>query len=303
MRVLVTGGTGYVGRTVVDVLLQRQHTPVVLSRYRRSQTSAPVEVRQADLNSAELEAALGEIDAVCHLGGLTRARESWQDSANYFRVNVGGTAALLAAAHGAGVQKIVFASTAAVYGAPMEQPMDETLPLDPPHPYAASKVMAEETIRWQVQGGQLGAITLRLFNVAGHQDPDDTRIIPRVLAHLSGHSEKLAINGDGSATRDYVHVRDAAAAVVAAVEAVPPPGELLTVNVGSGAGTSIRDIITAAERVTGRKASVIRNPPAAESPSLVADPSRAMEVLGWKPENSDVMSIMSDAWAATEGIN
>lgn len=304
MKVLVTGGTGYVGRAVVRALIGNGHDPVVLAR--RSQPAAlqdGCEIRYADITDLDATTrALAGVDAICHLAGLTRVRDSWSAAAEYFRVNVGGTATLLSSASPSasrgGVRRFVFASTAAVYGAPEQQPMSEALPLDPPHPYAASKVAAEQTIEWQARTGEVGAVVLRLFNVAGASDPDPTRIVPRVLAHLDGETASLQVNGDGTATRDYLHVDDAASAFAHAVEAAAPPGEVHHYNIGSGFGTSINDIIAAAERVTGRKANVVHGPPAPEAPALVCDPTRAITELNWKPHRSDLTRILTDAWQA-----
>lgn len=299
MKVLVTGGTGYVGRAVVRALAGNDHVPVVLAR--RSQPAAPTqdscEVRYADITDlAATERALSGVDAICHLAGLTRVRDSWSAPSEYFRVNVGGTAGLLTCASRVGVRRFVLASTAAVYGSPEHQPMSEALPLDPPHPYAASKVAAEQAIEWQARAGEVGAVVLRLFNVAGDSDPDTTRIVPRILAHLAGETSSLQVNGDGTAVRDYLHVDDAAAAFAHALDAVPAPGEARHYNIGSGVGASIADIIAAAERVTGRQANVVHGPPAAEASALVCDPTRAAAELNWKPQRSDMTSILTDAW-------
>jgi UDP-glucose 4-epimerase len=168
----------------------------------------------------------------------------------------------------------------------------------PPHPYAGSKAVAESVIEWEARRGRLACAVLRLFNAAGGQDPDSTRIVPRVLAVAAGETPQLAVNGDGSATRDYLHFQDAAEAFVAALERGPELGTVRRYNIGSGTGTSIADVISAAERVTGRTIPVLHKPPAAEPPMLVCDPSRAQAELGWKPRRSDVDTIVRGAWAA-----
>ncbi|HEY0638116.1 MAG TPA: NAD-dependent epimerase/dehydratase family protein [Pseudonocardiaceae bacterium] len=293
MRVLVTGAGGYVGAAVVVALRAAGHEPVAMTHRDADVVPGGVQVRRADLTEpGTLPAAVRGVDAVCHLAGLTRARESWDRPLDYFAVNAGGTVALLRAMRDAGVGRLVFASTASVYGTPDTQPMTEDLPDDPPHPYAASKVAAEAAIRWS----GLPAAALRLFNAAGGPDPDPTRIVPRVLAAAAGETPALAVNGDGSAVRDYLHVADAAEAFVAALRHEGPGLRLF--NIGSGAGASVLDVVAAAERVTGRAIALTHNPPAAEPAALVCDPTRARDELGWAPRRSALDDIVRDAWTA-----
>ena len=227
MRVLVTGAGGYIGRAVVDALGHAGHEPVAMVPSDRSTAPAATETRPGDLLKADtLADAVRGVDAVCHLAGLTRARESWEQPLRYFAVNVGGTLALLEAMAANRVSVVVFASTGSIYGAPERQPMSEGLPDAPPHPYAASKQAAESAIEWQARAGELGAVVLRLFNVASGADPDPTRIVPRVLAVAAGESPSVEVNGDGSAVRDFLHVNDAAQAFVAALDAGPRAAEL-----------------------------------------------------------------------------
>lgn len=282
MRVLVTGARGYVGRAVLAALEAASYEPVTFT---------------GDLVEADslVEATRG-VDAVCHLGGLTRARESWTRGLDFFQVNVIGTVNLLSAMAGNGVRRLVFASTGAIYGSPATQPMPEDLPDDVPHPYAASKRAAELAIESQAGSGQLGAAILRLFNVAGGNDRDPTRIVPRVLAVAAGTSAHVIVNGDGSAVRDLLHVTDAAAAFVAAFDHLPAPGDARRFNIGSGTGSSVMDIVRTAEQVTGRPIPVVHQPPADEPPVLIADPTRAITELAWKPQRSSLTDIVTDAW-------
>ena len=299
MRVLVTGAGGYLGRAVVEALDHAGHEPVAMVHSDRSTAPAATETRPGDLLKADtLADAVRGVDAVCHLAGLTRARESWDQPLRYFAVNVGGTLALLEAMAANRVSVVVFASTGSIYGAPERQPMSEGLPDAPPHPYAASKQAAESAIEWQARAGELGAVVLRLFNVASGADPDPTRIVPRVLAVAAGESPSVEVNGDGSAVRDFLHVNDAAQAFVAALDAGPRVGAFRRYTVGSGVGTSVRDVVTAAQRVTGRPVPVVHRPPAVEPQALVCDPARAAAELGWKPRRSDLDTIVGDAWAA-----
>ncbi|MFD6155300.1 NAD-dependent epimerase/dehydratase family protein [Nocardia sp. NPDC060256] len=253
MRVLVTGANGYLGSAVVEALRADGHDVVGLVHRARARVPHGVAVRVADLlDTATLTTALHGVDAVCHLAGLTRVRESFADPLRYFEVNVGGTVSLLRAMAEAKVGRLVFAFTASIYGTPERQPMSEELPDQPPHPYAASKLAAESVIAAQAATGQLAAVVVRLFNIAGGADLDPIRIVPRILAVAAGDSPCLAINGGGTAVRDYVHIHDAATAFVAAVAHMPEPGSCRRYNIGSGSGTSVNELVAAAGRVTGR---------------------------------------------------
>ena len=301
MRVLVTGATGYLGRASLAELGRLGLDPVAMVRGPAADHAGAdlgAEIRRADLTDpASLGPALRGVDAVCHLGGLVRARESLADPLGYFALNTAGTVNLLVAMADSGVSGLVFASTAAVYGTPAVQPMTEELPDAPPHPYAASKLAAEQAIGWQARTGALRATVLRLFNLAGGDDPDSTRIIPRALAAATGRGPALEINGDGRATRDFVHVVDAASALVAAVRALPPAGQARRYNIGSGVGSSVTDVVAAVETVTGRDVPVVHRPPAPEPPVLVSDSSLARAELGWRPTWSALHDIVADLWA------
>jgi len=298
MRVLVTGAGGYLGHAVVAALHSAGHSPVAMVRERGMSIPGAADVRVADLlDPAALRQAVDGVDAVCHLAGLTRARESLREPLRYFRVNTCGTIALLDAMADAGVPGMVFGSTGSIYGTPDRQPMDEQLSDDVPHPYAGSKLAAELAITAQAQSGQLGAIIVRLLNVAGGKDPDPTRIVPRALAAAAGNGP-LEINGDGTAVRDYLHIEDAAAAFVASVDRIPVPGTTMRYNVGSGQGTSVNDIVSAVERVTRLPVPVAHKPPTPEPQALVNDPILAMAELVWSPLRSDIDSIVGHAWSA-----
>ncbi|MFF2551584.1 NAD-dependent epimerase/dehydratase family protein [Nocardia sp. NPDC058058] len=298
MKVLVTGASGYVGRAVVGALRTAGHEPVAMVRAARAEIDGAAEVREAELLDAEgLRRAVSGVDAVCHLAGLGLARESVADPLPYFRVNTGGTVALLEAMAEEGVLRIVLASTGSIYGSPEVQPMGEWTPDAPPHPYAASKLAAEFAVAAQARTGVLGAVVVRLLNVAGGADPEPTRLIPRVLA-AARDGEVLRINGDGGAVRDYLHIADAAAAFAACVERCPEPGVDTRYIIGSGCGTSILDVIAAAERVTGRTVRRIHGPAAPEPGVLIGDPNKAIAELGWRPSHSGIDEIVADTWRA-----
>ncbi|MEU1962481.1 NAD-dependent epimerase/dehydratase family protein [Nocardia sp. NPDC019255] len=294
MRVLVTGANGYLGRAVVELLAGAGHEPIAMVRARGSALRAVTRVADL-LDEAGLREALEGVEAVCHLAGLTRARESTADPLGYFRVNTGGTVALLDAMAAAGVSRIVFASTGSIYGTPERQPMTEGLPDAPPHPYAASKLAAEWAISSQAGAGRLSATVLRLTNVAGGADPDPTRLVPRAFAAAMNGSA-LEVNGDGSAVRDYLHIADAAAAFVACVESMPPNGEWRRYLIGSGRGSSILDVVAAVERQTGRRIRLTHRPPAPEPAALISDPTKATNELPWRPRHSDIETIVRDTW-------
>jgi UDP-glucose 4-epimerase len=304
VRVLVTGATGFIGRAVVRQLTLAGHSVVGFAR-----TPQPVswELRTGDvLDQAAVEHAVKGVDAVCHLAGLTLVRQSFEEPVRYFRVNVAGTLNLLDAMRvetqsNSEPLRLVFASTCAVYGTPETQPITEAQQPAPSSPYGASKRAAETAIGYQAALGTIGAVTLRTFNVAGavdgHGDPDTTRIIPRTLLVASGRADRVNVNGDGSAIREYTHVADLAQAYAAALEAANP-GEHRIYNVGSGVGVSVRDVLEATERVTGRPVPVHWGPSANEPQELRADSSRFKNDLGWHPSRSSLETIISDAWQA-----
>jgi UDP-glucose 4-epimerase len=306
MRVLVTGATGFLGHAVVAALTDAGHGVTSLARHANEVPDKAHRHVVADVRTpAELLPAVAEADAVCHLAGLARVRESVSEPMRYWRTNLGGTLNVLdalARTAGAGAPKrLVLASTGAVYGTPRRQPIGETEPAAPSNPYAASKLAADLAAASVAGTGAIGAVSLRAFNIAGATggtlDRDESRLIPKILAVQAGHAAELVVNGDGSAVRDFVHVDDMADAFLRALDACTP-GTWRAYNIGSGRRTSIRDIVTAAETLTGRPVPVRHRPPADEPPVLLADPSRARAELGWQPVRSEVSRILADAWAA-----
>jgi len=300
--VLVTGAGGYIGQTVIAALDVAGHDPVALVHSSGPAVSAAKSVQVTDiLDEYALRRAVDGIDVVCHLAGLTRARESLTDPLRYFRVNTGGTVALLEAMAAAEVRGLVFASTGSIYGTPDQQPMREDFPDAPPHPYACSKLAAEFAVEAQARRGGIGAVVLRLLNVAGGVDPDPTRLIPRAITAAAENSV-LEVNGDGTVVRDYLHVADAADAFVAAIEHLPPPGNAVRYNIGSGRGTSILDVVAAAERVTGRRISLVHKPSIPEPTQLISDSRKAVTEISWSPKHSDIDAIIQDAWRAAGSL-
>ncbi|MFC0533016.1 NAD-dependent epimerase/dehydratase family protein [Phytohabitans kaempferiae] len=292
MHVLVTGGHGYLGSAVCRALRMAGHSVSVLSR-----TGAGIDIRDRGAVAAYVRE--GDFDAVCHLAAATRTRDSAVEPLAYFDVNAGGTLNLLLALRRP--VPFVLASSSVVYGGRHAGALSEDLDPRPEGPYAASKATAEQMVTACAATGAVGAVVLRYFNVSGavdgRGDTDTTRIIPNVFRAITGELPHVTINGDGSATRDFVHVADAADAMVKAVEGARL-GEHRTYNVGSGTGVSMAEIIKCAEEVTGRSVPVRHNPPKPEPLRLVADVSRARVGLEWEPHRSRVDGILTDAWAA-----
>jgi UDP-glucose 4-epimerase len=225
-----------------------------------------------------------------HLAALTRVRESFQKPAVYFGANVTGTLNLVGALPDV---PVVFASTASVYGAPKTRPITEDAPLDPRNPYAASKVAAEQVVRWV----SAGSAVLRLFNVSGAGDPDLTRVLPKAVAVAAGRASHVDVYGDGSAVRDFVHVDDVATAILLALESIQPDQHRVY-NLGAVPAT-VAEIIAATERVTGRPVPVVTHEAhPGEVKEVRADTSRARTELGWQPVHSGLDSIVADQWAA-----
>lgn len=276
MRVLVTGATGYVGRVVMAELVAAGHTAVPFT---------------GDVRSRDGLRGFGDVDAVVHLAAVARVRESFDDPVRYYDVNVGGTVNLLRSPP----PRFVLASTAGVYGPTGVPVVGEDCPRAPVNPYAAAKAAAEDVLAWAAAAGRVGAVALRLFNVAGGGDRDDTRVITKACGVAAGRVPSMEVFGDGSAVRDFVHVRDVARAFVTAVEHC---GEgYAALNVGA-TPASVADVLEAVERVTGRPVPVVRR---AAHPGEVreqrADTTR-LRALGWRPECSDLDALIRDQWAA-----
>lgn len=307
MRVLVTGAYGFVGNAVVRRLAEAGHDPVVLT-HRPADAPLPElpvsQVFHGDIrDEAALRAALDGVHGVCHLAALTRVRESFERPEEYQAVNAGGTVTLLdalaATSAGSETPTVILGSTAAVYGAPEQQPIGEDTVPAPSNPYGTSKLAADEALRARAEAGGVKAVSLRCFNISGAVsgvgDSDESRIIPKAVAVAAGRYPHLEMNGDGDAVRDFVHVDDLARAYVLALEAdalVP----YRVYNVGATAA-SMREVVAAVERVSGRAVPVVHRPPQPEPPRLVADISRITTDLGWKPERSSLEQLVRDAWS------
>ena len=306
MRVLVTGGLGFLGHAAVRALSAAGHVPVAVSSRRGARSLVEgVETVHADLRDRD---AVGRVvaatqpEAVFHLAALTRVRDSFDGPELYFAVNVAGTAALLEALSSAGSVPVVFASTGAVYGS-CEGHIREDQPTAPTNPYGESKVAAEQLLVAHAAATGAPVVILRCFNVAGAVDGvgdvDRSRIIPKALAVAAGVADRLTINGDGTAVREFTHVADVASAMVTGL-AGAAPGPARIFNVGSGVESTMLDLVEVAERVTGRPVAVEHRPAAMEPKVVVADSSRIRAELGWRPACPSLEEIVADAWGAVQ---
>lgn len=306
MRVLVTGASGYLGRVVLRQLLRCGHEPVALL-HRSEPDIEGVAWRHGDVRDiASLRKATEDIDAVIHLSALAGVRKAFERPTQYYQTNVAGSLNLLEVLSGrpAGAPRLVAASTVSVYGVPVRQPITEDTPTDPKNPYAASKIAAEQAIGWAAATGAIGAVTLRLANVAGavgvHGDRDDGRLVTRACAVAARRIPELDVYGDGGAVRDFVHVLDAAGAFVAALAACEP-GHHRVFNIGATA-VRVTDVVAMTRSVTGRDVPVRFHPAhPGEVRELRADTSKAREALCWQPRYSNLARLVADQWRAETG--
>jgi UDP-glucose 4-epimerase len=313
VKLLVTGGAGYIGSVVANQLLEEGHETVVLDNLSKGHERAlPEGARfvKGDLLDAEgLRGTLTEgFDGVFHVAALSLVSESVEQPERYYRNNVCGTLNLLEAMRETGVPRLVFSSTAAVYGEPEEVPIPETAPTSPTSPYGGSKLAVDHMIRAVAEARGLGATSLRYFNVAGasgrfgEDHNPETHLIPLVLQAASGTLDSVKIFGtayptrDGTAVRDYIHVEDLGRAHLLALEAAKPR-EHRIYNLGNGAGFSVREVIETARRVMGRPIEAVESPRRSGDPAvLVASSDRIRAELGWKPEKPELEAMISDAW-------
>jgi len=313
VRVLVTGGAGYIGSVTVAALVARGDEVTVLDslwRGHRAALDPDATFIEADLRDpAAVTRIMGEVepDAVIHFAGATLVPESVREPLLYYGINVGGSTNVLQAAVDASVDRFVFSSTAAVYGTPETSPVPEDAPLKPINPYGASKLMVEQMLADASHAHGLRYAALRYFNVAGatatlgeDHDPE-THVVPVALQVALGQRDAFAIYGtdyptpDGTAVRDYVHVVDLAAAHIAALDRLHDT--LGAVNIGTRAGVSVRELVHAVERVTKRSLRVREEPRReGDPPMLVADARKAHDVLGWEPRHSTIDEMVSSAW-------
>jgi UDP-glucose 4-epimerase len=316
LRVLVTGGAGYIGSTTAAVLRDRGHAVVVLddlSRGHRAAVPAGCPLVVGDCGDRALVArtiTAHGCEALVHFAAFAYVGESVQEPGRYLVNNGGASFALFDAAVAAGVRRIVFSSSCTVYGTPQTLPLPEDHPRTALSPYGATKIMCEDALDWLTRAhGGLGAVCLRYFNAAGatpergEDHRPETHLIPLALQAAAGRGPRLTVFGDdydtrdGTCVRDYVHVLDLADAHVRALVAAARPG-LRAYNVGTGDGYTVREVLAAVERVTGRPVPHDVGPRRpGDAPGLYAAGARIRGELGWAPQHSALERIVADAWA------
>lgn len=317
MNVLVTGGAGYIGSHVVEELRKTGFTPIVydnLSTGHAAAVSEDVQLVEGDIHNIEFLKHIMdrfEIDAVMHFAASSLVGESMTNPAKYYFNNVEGTLHLLEAMRTSGVDKIVFSSTAAVYGEPTKTPIEESAPLNPTNVYGRTKVIIEKILADYSKAYGINYTALRYFNAAGasldgHIGEDhnpESHLIPLILKTALGIRKNVAIFGtdyktpDGTCLRDYIHVCDLATAHVLALKYLIKGGASTAFNLGSEKGFSVREIIQTAKKVTGKDFLVTEEARRAGDPAvLVAASTKIQKELGWKPEHSTIAEIISTAW-------
>ncbi len=311
MRILVTGGAGYIGAVTAGHLLDEGHEVVVLddlSTGHRQAVPRGAELVEGRVQDPQrLSRALDGADAVIHFASLSLVGESVREPLRYFRENLGAALSLLEGMASAKVHRLVFSSSAAVYGDPQVEVIDEDAPCRPVNPYGMSKVMIETILAEQGRAHGLAAMALRYFNACGadgqrgEDHRPETHLIPRLCEAMLGRRDDFVIYGDdyptpdGTAIRDYVHVLDLARAHASALGHLDRPG-LEVVNLGTGQGASVREVVDTARRILGvdfQPAVAERRP--GDPPRLVASNQRARELLGWIPRDSSLERILQDA--------
>jgi len=314
-KILVTGGAGYIGSHTVHLLRRRGYEVTVvddLSRGHEHNVSSVDFHRINLLDTAALTDLMtsARFDAVIHFAAYIAVGESTQKPELYFTNNVSGSISLFSAMERAGVNRIVFSSTAAVYGTPERVPITEDFPFAPVSPYGESKVIVENILGWLDQYRGLRSIALRYFNACGaepgselgEQHDPETHLIPLLLRAVET-GKPVTIFGDDYATpdgmciRDYIHVSDLAEAHILAVESLMDGGESNRFNVGTGTGRSVREVLQAVEAVTGEKVPYTIGPRrSGDPPELVADSNKLRKTLGWKPRYVELPDIVTTAW-------
>ncbi|GGK76846.1 UDP-glucose 4-epimerase GalE [Sphaerisporangium melleum] len=317
MKLLVTGGAGYIGSAVAAQLVEAGHEVTVLDDLSTGHADAvPAGAAFVRAGITEAGGVLDpSFDGVLHFAARSLVGESVEKPSLYWSNNLGGTLALLEAMRAHGVRRVVFSSTAATYGEPERTPITETDPTRPTNPYGASKLAVDTALTAFAGLHGLGAVSLRYFNVAGAYTGADgrvyaerhaveTHLIPNVLAVALGRREAVSVFGtdyptpDGTCVRDYIHIDDLARAHLLALDACRP-GEHKIYNLGSGTGFSVQEVISVCREVTGHPIPAVVGERRPGDPAvLVASSERIQRELGWKAEHADLRRIVADAWAA-----
>ncbi len=315
-NILVTGGAGYIGAHVCKALVSAGYTPVTIDNLANGHRDAVrwgplIEADLADPNALAAAFKTHSVTAVIHLAGVIEVGWSMRDPLRFFRNNVANMIGLLEAMRAAGLDTIVFSSTAAVYGAPQSDSIDERHPTVPVSPYGETKLMVERILAWTAVAHGLKWRALRYFNAAG-ADPSgeigedhspETHLVPRACLAALGKGPMLDVFGadyptrDGTAIRDYVHVSDLAVAHVQALARLMAGGASGPLNLGTGRGQTVAEVIGAVEKAAGRKVPRRARPRReGDAPVLVANPAAAKRELGWTPVIADLDAIVETAW-------
>ena len=312
MNILVTGGAGYIGSICVEQLLDAGHTVTIFDNLTEGHRRA-IDPRAAliagDLQQrCDIADALEKVrpEAVMHFAANALVGESMENPSKYFRNNVSGGLNLLDAMIAVGCKRFVFSSTCATFGPPDRVPIDETLPQRPINPYGESKLMFEKILRWYDEIHGLRFVALRYFNAAGASERFgedhriETHLIPNVLKVALGQTDHVEIYGtdyetpDGTCIRDYIHILDLATAHMLALSV----NESAFYNLGTGGGTSVREVIAACERITGKSIKVIEKPRRPGDPArLIAGSDKIKSALGWTPKFQSIDRIVESAWS------
>lgn len=318
MKLLVTGGAGYVGSVCAAVLVEQGHDVTIIDNFstgNREAVPSQATIVEGDVRDKASEVlAQGDFEGVIHFAARSLVGESVQKPDEYWQHNLVTTLALLDAMRANDVNNLVFSSTAATYGEPKEVPITEDFPTQPTNPYGASKLAIDYAITSYANAFGLGATSLRYFNVAGaygnigENREVETHLIPLVLQVALGHRDKIMMFGDdwptkdGTNIRDYIHIRDLADAHLLALES-NTPGKHRIFNLGSGEGYSVKEVIETCREVTGHEIPAEVAPRRAGDPAvLIASSEKAMKELGWKPTRTDLRTIVEDAWAFTSQL-
>lgn len=318
MKVLVTGGAGYIGSHTVRQLVKTGADVTVLDNMVYGHIGAivdpEVKLVKGDLGDASVVYPLlmtGNFDAVIHFAAYINVGESVQNPLKYYMNNIARPLVLLGAMQAAGVKRFVFSSTCATYGVPTQIPIPETEKQDPINPYGSSKYMLEKVCKDCDRAWGLKSVFLRYFNASGcsvdgligEDHEPETHLIPNILLTLTGEKEYIEVFGtdydtpDGTCIRDYIHVDDLADAHLKAVDYLMKGGSTECFNLGTGLGLSVREILETAEKVTGKKIPVRYGPRReGDPPRLIANPAKAKEILGWEAQCKDANKIVETAW-------
>ncbi len=314
MKLLVTGGAGYIGGTVAELLLDRGHTVFILDDLRHGHRALLptranfIQGELADRKLLDTLLADEAFDGVLHFAALIEAGESMQKPEMYFRNNTATTLTLLEAVLASKTRRFVFSSTAAVYGEPETTPITEDAPLKPTNAYGESKLLVEHMLTWLNRIHKFPYASLRYFNVAGaipgrgEAHEPETHLIPLILDVALGRRDKIRIYGqdyatpDGTCIRDYIHVSDLAEAHLLALHALESKDRLIY-NLGNGKGFSVREVVDSVRRVTGKEVPVEEMPRRPGDPAiLIASAEAIARDLGWRPTHSELDSIIASAW-------